>query len=45
MLECEYFIHQMKEIIFFYLLMYLILKMDMKVENGIGKSIFFAFKF
>ena len=38
-------IHQMKENICLYLLMYLILKIDMEVENGILKSIFFTFIF
>ena len=38
-------IHQMNEIIFLYLSMYSILRINVKIENGIWKPYFFTFIF
>ena len=41
----QYSMHQMKDNIFLYLLTYLNLRINGKMENGIWKSIFFTFIF
>ena len=39
----QYSIHQMKDIIFLYLLTYLNLRINVKIENGIWKCIFLTY--